>query len=121
MNNLPIEMKKDNIFKKFIKFIKNIFKKEQTIEKGTINEAKYVVPKTKKLNDLYKVNNLDNSKANISNKNNNDKKMHEIISIIENNPSVLEKLDISRLKIIDNYYVEKIDECKKKLANVASN
>lgn len=43
------------------------------------------------------------------------KKMQEIIKIIEENPAILEKLDEDKLKIIDNYYIEKIKECKKKL------
>ena len=41
--------------------------------------------------------------------------IEEIVKIIENNPNILENLDISKLEIIDSYYQQKIDECKKKI------
>lgn len=43
------------------------------------------------------------------------KKLKEIIEIIEKHPSTLQKLDIEKLEVIDNYYIEKIAEYKKKI------
>ena len=45
-----------------------------------------------------------------------DEKVYEIIKIIEKNPVLLKNLNVEQLKIIDDYYIKKIDECKKKLA-----
>lgn len=43
------------------------------------------------------------------------KKMLEIIKTIEENPKVLESLSIERLKIINDYYIYKINELNKKI------
>lgn len=43
------------------------------------------------------------------------KKMLEIIKTIEENPKILESLNIERLKIIDDYYIYQINELKKKI------
>lgn len=120
MSDLPIEIKKENIFKKFFKFVKNIFKKEPKVQNETVEEE-YIIPKERKVTELYKVDNLDEITSSVIEENNKKIKMQEIIDIIEKNPSTLEKLDIAKLEIIDNYYKEKIDEYKKKLANISSN
>lgn len=43
------------------------------------------------------------------------KKMLEIIKTIEENPKILESLNIERLKIINDYYIYQINELKKKI------
>jgi hypothetical protein len=45
-----------------------------------------------------------------------DKKMLEIIKTIEKNPEVLEKLNLERLKIINDYYIYQINEYKKRVS-----
>lgn len=45
-----------------------------------------------------------------------DKKMSEIIKTIEKNPEVLEKLNLERLKIINDYYIYQINEYKKRVS-----
>lgn len=116
MNNLPVNVKKENIFRKCINFIKKIFNRERVYSDNEAVNVNYSVQREKEIDNLYKVNNIEKvyiekEKA---------CKMKEIIRIIEDNPSVLEKLDINRLKIIDNYYVEKIEKCKKKLTSISS-
>ena len=65
----------------------------------------------------YKVENIENKNIEIIKKIDQKNKMEEIINIIEMNPNVLEKLNIEKLKIIDNYYQEKINEYNIKIKN----
>ena len=120
MNKLPMELEKNNIFKRCIKYIKDFFNRKSKNKIQNISKIDYDVPKKRKINDLYKIDNID-SINNINSLNNKEKKMNEIIDVIEKNPDVLEKLSINRLKIIDNYYIEQIEKCKRKLANITKN
>ncbi len=47
------------------------------------------------------------------------KVMQDIIKIVEYDPSCLENLDAQKLEVIDNYYSEKIAECKAKLSRIS--
>ena len=77
--------------------------------------------KSNKIIDLYRVENIDEKNAEIIKKNNQKRKMEEIIKIIEKEPELLKKLDIPKLEMIDNYYKEKIAEYKKKLSKPTAN
>lgn len=70
-------------------------------------------------NKLYKINIPDEVNSKIINESKRKRKLLEIIQIIENNPETLEKLDIPKLEVIDNYYKEKIIECKKKIESLS--
>ncbi len=115
-NNLPTEVKNNNIFKKIFNYIKTIFKKKtsnETIE----NSQESVIPKKKtKITELYKVENLDKLNADVIREANRKNKIEEIIQIIEKDPETLKRLDIPKLEVIDQYYKDKITECKKKLS-----
>lgn len=67
------------------------------------------------MKDLFRINGLEEKNAQLIKKNSNKIMMNEIIAIIEKNPYMLEKLDISRLEIINEYYKRKIREYKKKI------
>ena len=90
--------------------------------KKEINKKAEPLLKSKsKFTEIYKVNNLENVNEKIRKETKRQNKIKEIIQIIEKNPETLEKLDISKLEIIDNYYKQKIMECRRKLAkSVAS-
>lgn len=108
-DKLPIEIKEDNIFKKFLGFFKNIFKKQD--EEIIIRESKDVSKTMLSFNE----NDLEEFKIKSIPKRNPQKVIEEIIQIIEKNPSALESLDIPKLEVIDAYYKHKIKECKRKL------
>ena len=44
-------------------------------------------------------------------------KLKEIIQMIEEHPELLDTLDIPKLEIINNYYKEELEICKKKISN----
>ncbi len=73
-----------------------------------------------KFKKSYKVEGLDEKNREIVDKEKNRKKMEEIIEIIEKKPELLENLNVPKLEIIDNYYKEKISECKRKLAKLSN-
>lgn len=113
-NDLPAEVKKDNVFKRLYKFIKSFFSK---YEKNNIVEDTAVIEKETKIRELYKVANLEEISSNIINEANKKRTLEEIIQIIEKEPEILKKLDIPKLKVIDKYYKDKIIEYRKKLEN----
>ena len=115
-SKLPVEVKKDNILKKFFKYIKNIFKKKTSMEDiEEIGES--AIEKNKsKITELYKLENLDEVNANVIREANRKNIIEEIIRIIEKEPEILKKLDIPKLEVIDQYYKEKIIEYKKRLS-----
>ncbi len=45
-------------------------------------------------------------------------KLKEIIKMIEEHPELLDTLNIQKLEIINNYYKEEIELCKKKISNL---
>lgn len=113
-----MKTKKDNFFKRFIKFFKKILKNENTEsiennkkEDNIKNEFSY---NKKTFLEEYKVEKQDTIQNNLSN-DFKQKKLEEIIYIIEKYPYTLDKLDIDKLEIIDNYYIDKIAEYKKKI------
>ena len=110
-NKLPIEVKKDNLFTRFFRFLKNIFKKK---DKTDIIQENKVVDN----NITLKENNLEELKTESISKRNPQKVIEEIIQIIEKNPDTLESLNIAKLEIIDMYYKRKIAECKRKLKRI---
>ena len=113
-NKLPIEIKKDNIFKRFFNYIKKIFQKTSNVQNIEENQ---IEKKKTKINELYKIENLEKVNANVIKQINRQNKIEEIIQIIEKEPKILEKLDIPKLEIIDKYYKDKIIEYRKKLSN----
>ena len=68
-----------------------------------------------KIVENYKVTNLDEVNARIVEEANRNRKLEEIIQIIEKDSNLLEKLDVPKLEIIDKYYKDKIIRYKKKL------
>lgn len=109
MSKLPVKLKKQNIFEQFYNYIKKFLKKEKNIGNETIKA------KESNMTEKYKVYNIDKINADLIKEVNKKNKMEEIIQIIEKNPEALEKLDIPKLEIIDNYYKERIIEYKRKL------
>lgn len=107
-NKLPIEVKKDNLFTRLFRFLKSVFKKKE--ENDVIKENKELDN-----NITFKEKNLEELKFETITKRNPQKVIEEIIQIVEKNPDTLEKLDITKLEIIDMYYKRKIAECKRKL------
>ena len=106
--NLPIEAKKDNFFSRLINHIKTFFGSNEKVEfEESASEA------ITSINELYKVDTIDEQKVvkEINRKN----KIEEIIKIVEENPEILDTLNISRLELIDSYYSEKIVEYKRKV------
>lgn len=120
-NNLPAEMKNENIFKRLFNFVKNIFKKDTNIQNIEQNNTVYDEDKksTNKITELYKVSGMDEVNEEYRKKEDKRKKIEEIIQIIEKEPKTIKKLDISQLEVIDNYYKEKIAECKMKIAKLS--
>ena len=123
-NNLPAEIKKENIFKRLFNFVKKIFKKDtniQIIEQNNNVESVYAEDKksTNKITELYKVSGLDEVNEEYRKREDNRKRIEEIIQIIEKEPKTIKKLDIPQLEVIDNYYKEKIAECKMKIAKLS--
>ncbi len=128
-NNLPAEIN-NNIFKRFINFIKNIFIKtkevdvEKVLEKyDKINEKENIEP-TKEFLEEIRINGIEEKAKELIDEKLKKEKMKEIINIIENNPEKLEELDVQKLETINNYYDEKIleldreiEELKTKLAS----
>ena len=114
-NKLPIEVKKDNIFKRFFNYIKKIFKKKTSKETIEKSEESTIVKKTTKITELYKLENFDEVNADVIKETNRRNKIEEIIRIIEKEPEILNKLDIPKLEVIDQYYKDKIIEYRKKL------
>lgn len=112
--NLPVEVKKNNIFSRIITFLKNKFGKKQIINSDKINEP--MPSKQNSIREAYKVDNIDSINSKIIRENNQKRKMEEIIQLIEKEPSVLNELDVNKLEIIDEYYKRKIIELKRKLA-----
>lgn len=116
-NNLPVKSK-NSFWNRIVNRIKGFFRKEkpdidmqveevrefETVEKSGFVE-KYQVEEAKDLTENV-------IKENIRRNN-----IEDIIQIIEKNPELLDELDIDKLRIIDNYYKEKIEEIKKKLAS----
>lgn len=117
MINLPIEFKKENIFKRIKRIIKSIFIKKPKIETEILLNNNHKGRPNKVISELYKVNDVMDTDVVVNKK----QKMQEIIDIIEKDPSVLKKLDIKKLQIIDNYYIEQIEIYKKKLAKAKKN
>ena len=64
--------------------------------------------------DKYKIN-ID---ADITKKQSYDRKMKEIIGLIDKNPKILKDLDVDKLELIYNYYNEQIAEYKKRIGNI---
>lgn len=112
MNNLSMKLKKESILQRLIKSLKSIFKKNFKNEIETIQEET-TIPGIK-ITERYKVDNLNLSNTKMDN----DKTMKEIIDIIEKSPEMLEKLDINKLNIIDQYYIEKIAKYRNMLNNI---
>jgi len=105
-NILPIEAKEINFLKKITNFIKKIFYKN----KSAINE------KSKENDKFYQEEKLN---VKLIKEINEKKTLQEIIAIIEKNPEIMKNLDIHKLEMIDNYYKEQIEECKKKIARIS--
>lgn len=110
-NKLPIEVKKDNLFTRLVRFLKSVFKKKDKTD--IIRENEELDNST-----AFKEKNLEELKFETIVKRNPQKVIEEIIQIIEKNPDTLEKLDITKLEIIDMYYKRKIAECKRKLKRI---
>lgn len=107
-NKLPIEVKEDNIFKKIFSYIKNIFNK-----KDEHHEIKESIKNKDDNEEFYKLKEklMKNNNQYVQ-KRSSKKIMDEIIELVEENPDMLEKLDIEKLEIIDRYYEQRIIECK---------
>ena len=111
---LPVQFKKDNIFKRFINFIIHKIKKKQYTNDD--NSQPVIIEPEKNINqstdtntlEQYKVDNAGQINSNAIKAANQTKTLEEIIQIIEKEPSMLEKLDIDKLKIIDQYYDNEI-------------
>lgn len=111
---LPVQFKKDNIFKRFINFIIRPFTKKQYTNDD--NSQPVIIEPEKNINqstdtntlEQYKVDNAGQINSNAIKAANQTKTLEEIIQIIEKEPSMLEKLDIDKLKIIDQYYDNEI-------------
>jgi len=106
----------ESFFKRFMNYIKRFFGKKYEIEEIKKEPEKqikkeYVVPTTIK---QYKFNENVSKYMEIERKL---EKMKEIINIIEKNPYILEKLDCSKLEIIDLYYKKEIMEINGKIRN----
>lgn len=94
----------NNKFKEVFSHIKNIFnKKDELTMKDEIKNEDINVTKE------YSIKN-DNQYVQ---KRNSKTIMEEIIKLVEENPDMLEKLDVEKLEIIDKYYKQKIIERKK--------
>lgn len=109
MNKLPIETKEEKGFKKWLNFFKKIFtnKRYSEIEVEENKEKSNV--KSRNIRELYrvdikdeKVNELKFIEDDLKNK-----KMEDIINMIEKDPQMISALDLSMLKNIDKYYVKK--------------
>lgn len=113
-NNLPAVIRKNTILKKMVNFMKNIFKKRKKAKK---------IPKEveceSKINELYKVADLEENNKKVVKEEIKKEKLFEIIQIIEKNPETLKKMDIHKLEVIDRYYKNEIEEYKKKIAKVS--
>jgi len=115
--DLPVELKKDNIFKRIFNNIKRLlFNKKNN---NVMVESTPIIDEKINFTDFYKVENLEHVNASIIRDINNKNKIEEIIQIIEKNPDTLDKLDIPKLEIIDNYYKNKVLEYKNKIARLS--
>lgn len=114
-NNLPIKAEKNNIFKKIILFFKKIFVKEQVVIQPN---KKIFAESENKLNEQYKVEDIEFI-SKVAKRENKKIKLEEIIQIIEKEPQTLEKLELEKLQIIDQYYIDKIAEYNEKLTNMS--
>ena len=112
MNNLLIKYKSKNIFQKFISFLKNVFKKVPKTEIKVEIENQPLQPT---IAEKCKAEGIVSK----NNKSGERKTMQEIIDIIEKNPGALEKLSIKKLELIDQYYVDKINQYRQMLDNMA--
>lgn len=118
-NRFLIKAEKNSIFSKIANFINKIFGGKKYIRnKEEQKETDFVNSKIQR-DGLYRVNIPDEINSNTINESKKKRNLFEIIQIIEKNPETLEKLDVSKLEVIDNYYKEKIIECKKKIENVS--
>lgn len=107
-------LKKDSVFQK----IKNSFKNKKQINE----EVKQIEKNTKKeqtkdkenfseeLNSQTKLHEMERSS-----------KIQEILEIINDNPKVLDNLTVDKLKVIDSYYDEKIQEVNEEINKLKSN
>ena len=112
MNNLLIKYKSKNIFQKFISPLKNAFKKASKPEIKVEIKNQLLRPI---IAEKYKVEGIVSTDI----KSVESKTMQEIIDIIENNPEALEKLSIKKLELIDQYYIDKINQYRQMLDNMA--
>lgn len=121
-SNLPVEVKRESFFKRIFNFLKRTFGREEKCNSTYIvNTDSSDKTNAENLKGQYKVENLELKNEEVIKRENQRRKLQEIIQIIENNPDSLEKLDISKLEIIDNYYAEKIAENKLKIAKLKLN
>lgn len=115
-NNLPIQVNKNGVLGRITTFIRRfLYKTKYKSTENIIQDTKQI--ENNKFTKNYKIDNFNEVNENMLKENNRKKTITEIIFLIENNPEILEKLDVPKLKVIDNYYTEKIAECKRKLAN----
>ena len=94
---------------------KIFYKKEKNIKRKNLEEKNTL--KKGKMEDKYKVQNINETSTNIIKADKRKKVTEEIIKIIEKRPDLLENLDIKKLEVIDQYYKDKIIEYKKKIAS----
>ena len=116
-NNLPVKSK--NVFwHRIVNRIRGFFRKEKPKIDVPVEEIKETeVPGNTSFIEKYQVEEAKKLTENVIKENIRRNNIEDIIKIIEERPELLDELDIDKLRIIDNYYTEKIEEYKKKLAN----
>lgn len=118
MNNQLIPIKKENIFTKIKNFLHKLFgKKENQTEMDYVN----IVENTNEnklnqnvFNDSLKIE--DNSKAVYQ-----DMERENFIKKIEEDDTILDKLSLDRLKILEKYYEKRVKEKELILMNLQNN
>ena len=115
-NNSLLVKEDDGFLKKIKRFFKNLLKRNNIKESNT--ELEY-----SNTNEIKNSN--EDFSHNLSEQTNIEEirkkeKIQEIIDIIEKEPKTLDNLTIDKLKIIDNYYDEKIQEADEKIKKLKS-
>ena len=66
------------------------------------------------IQNKYKIEGLEEASKDIIKKAHNDRTLADIIRIVEQHPEVLKKLDLNKLKIIDQYYKDEIEKFRRR-------
>lgn len=108
-----------NIFIKFYEFLKRIFIKPKLIEEHSIvRDAVIEKSNREKMKEELSVDGIEVLNEKMYKNIEDEKKMSEIIEIIETKPSLLNTLNISQLKKIKEFYEQKNEELNVKIGKL---